>query len=89
MGTNLTGFAETVANMPRQMEHSLKAIVNGTINSNIPGATTQIVNSRHEAQIVYDQNNQRLDRASEGAFSRSDPTIMRGTSGAGGTRASA
>jgi len=89
MGTNLTGFAETVANMPRQMEHSLKAIVNGTINSNIPGATTQIVNSRHEAQIVYDQNNQRLDRASEGAFSRSDPAIMRGTSGAGGTRSNA
>jgi hypothetical protein len=85
MGSNLTGFAETVANMPSKMEHSMKAIVNGTINSNIPGATTQIVNSRHEAQIVYDQNTQRLDRASEGSFSRSDPTIMRGTSGAGGT----
>ena len=89
MGSNLTGFAETVANMPSKMEHSMKAVVNGTINSNIPGATTQIVNSRHEAQIVYDQNTQRLDRASEGAFSRSDPTIMRGTSGAGGTRSNA
>ena len=83
MGSNLTGFAETVANMPNKMEHSMQAIVNGTINSNIPGANTQIVNSRHEAQVVYDQNTQRLDRASEGAFSRSDPTIMKGTSGGG------
>jgi hypothetical protein len=84
MGNSINQFSQSAASMPTQMSHSLSAVVNGSI-SNSTGAATQIVNSRHEAQIVVDQNNQRMDRANEGAFSRSDPTIIRGSSGAGGS----
>jgi len=84
MGNSINQFSQSAASMPTQMSHSLSAVVNGSI-SNSTGANTQIVNSRHEAQIVVDQNNQRMDRANEGAFSRSDPTIIRGASGSGGS----
>ena len=84
MSNNINQFSQAVTTMPTQMSHSLNAVVNGSI-SNSTGAATQIVNSRHEAQIVVDQNNQRMDRANEGAFSRSDPTIIRGSSSAGGS----
>ena len=84
MSNNINQFSQAVTTMPTQMSHSLNAVVNGSI-SNSTGASTQIVNSRHEAQIVVDQNNQRMDRANEGAFSRSDPTIIRGATGSGGS----
>jgi hypothetical protein len=86
MGNNVNQFSQAVTTMPTQMSHVLSATVNGSI-SNSTGANTQIVNSRHEAQIAVDNNNQRMDRASEGALSRSDPTIMRGTPGAGSAHA--
>ena len=86
MGNNVNQFSQAVTTMPTQMSHVLSATVNGSI-SNSTGANTQIVNSKHEAQIAVDNNNQRMDRASEGAFSRSDPTIMRGTPGAGSAHA--
>jgi len=86
MGNNVNQFSQAVTTMPTQMSHVLSATVNGSI-SNSTGANTQIVNSRHEAQIAVDNNNQRMDRASEGSFSRSDPTIMRGTPGAGSSHA--